>query len=398
MVGAEDVRDGAGGMAGFLLGATGMFATMYSTQAILPELGRAFDVSPSRAGLTISAVVLMLAVGAWAWGPVSDRIGRKRSIVVASSLLVVPTVAAGLAPNFPTLLVCRGLQGLCMPGLLTVGVPYVMEVFGRRYGGRAMGAYVTSLVVGGLIGRVGVGLVSAALGWRWSIAGLAALPLVGATVMYRTLPDEPTIRRGRGGLRSLAVLLRNRQLLQATAAGASVFFTFVGVFSFVVYRLEGPPFGFGTAAGSLIFLLWVVGAIGPVAGGIADRHGWQRLVLVALSLSAIGVAVTLATSLVAIVVGLALVATAMFGGVTAAQLGVAGSTDLDRGVASAVYFSVYYAAGSLGGYLPGLAWQAWQWSGVVVLALAVLGAGIALQLLIHRRRRRPPEHAGPRPA
>ena len=43
-------------MAGFLFGAAGMFATMYSTQAILPVLGRDFGVSPSRAGLTISAL------------------------------------------------------------------------------------------------------------------------------------------------------------------------------------------------------------------------------------------------------------------------------------------------------------------------------------------------------
>ena len=47
--------------AGFMLGATGMFAAMYSTQAILPELSAEFDVSPSRAGLTISAVVASVA-------------------------------------------------------------------------------------------------------------------------------------------------------------------------------------------------------------------------------------------------------------------------------------------------------------------------------------------------
>jgi Fucose permease len=79
-------------MAGFLLGAAGMFAVTYSTQAILPQLGRTFNVSPSEAGLTISIVVLALAMGAWIWGPVSDRYGRKRSIVLASALLVAPTV------------------------------------------------------------------------------------------------------------------------------------------------------------------------------------------------------------------------------------------------------------------------------------------------------------------
>src|SRR5690348_7904048 len=89
------------GLAAFLLGACGMFASLYSTQAILPELGREFSVSPSHAGLTVSAVVIAVAVGVWFWGPLSDRLGRKRTMVTSSALLVVPTVAAGLAPTFP---------------------------------------------------------------------------------------------------------------------------------------------------------------------------------------------------------------------------------------------------------------------------------------------------------
>ena len=149
------------GMAAFLLGAAGMFAVTYSTQAILPQLGRSFGVSPAQAGLTISVVVLALACGAWIWGPLSDRYGRKRSIVLACVLLVPSTVGAALAPSFALLLTFRALQGLCMPGLLTAGVPYVAEAFAPTIGGRAMGYYVASLVAGGLIGRVGVGLLAA---------------------------------------------------------------------------------------------------------------------------------------------------------------------------------------------------------------------------------------------
>src|SRR5438034_1432045 len=137
---------GSRGMAGFLLGAAGMFAVTYSTQAILPELGRSFGVCPAQARLTVHEVVLALACGAWIWGSRSDRYGRKRSIVLASALLVPPTVGAALAPSFALLLVFRALQGLCMPGLLTAGVPYVAEAFAPTIGGRAMGYYVSSVV------------------------------------------------------------------------------------------------------------------------------------------------------------------------------------------------------------------------------------------------------------
>ena len=183
-----------------------MFATMYSTQAILPELSRDFDVSPSRAGLTISFVVLAVAVGGFVWGPVSDRIGRPRSIRLASLLLVPPTIGVALAPTFEALLVCRTLQGLCMPGLLTVGVPYVAEAFVPRIGARAMGFYVSALVVGGLIGRLGVALASAVVGWRVAIGVLALLPLAAAIAMRSGLPEPDLPHRGGG----IAHHLRNR--------------------------------------------------------------------------------------------------------------------------------------------------------------------------------------------
>jgi YNFM family putative membrane transporter len=362
-----------------MLGAAGMFATMYSTQAILPALSHSFGVTPSQAGLTISVVVLALAAGAWIWGPLSDRIGRKRSIVLASTLLVAPTIAAALAPTFPFLLACRTLQGLCMPGLLTVGVPYVVEAFTPAIGGRAMGYYISSLVAGGLIGRVGVALVTAAVGWRTAIGLLAALPLASAIVMRRTLLDVPLPARTPVGGSSALRQLRNPSVLRAAGGAGALFFTFVGVFSYVVYRLEAPPFDYGTAVGGLIFLLWAIGAAGPAMGRLCDRVGWRRVAAAAVACSATGIVLSYPSTLWTLVPGLALITLAMFGGVTAAQLGVAGSTTTDRGVASAVYFTIYYACGALGGYVPGLAWQAWGWNGVATLSLGVLGgAGLAL--------------------
>ena len=370
-----------GGMLGFLLGAAGMFAVTYSTQAILPELGRDFDVSPSRAGLSVSVVVLALAFGAWLWGPFSDRVGRRRSIVLASALVVFPTVGAAFAPDFAVLLVLRALQGLCMPGLLAAAVPYVAEAFAPRFGGRAMGYYVTALVAGGLIGRLGVGLMTAAAGWRVALGLLAVLPFAGAIVMARSLEDVPTapsVRRGAAALRQL----RNLRLLRAAAVGTAFFFTFAGTFSYVVYRLERAPFDLSQAGVSAIFVLWLLGAAAPIVGRVADRVGWRVLAAGATMLAAGGLLLTLPATLPSLVAGLACIALANFAGVTAAQLGVVAAADEDRGSASALYFSIYYGVGSLGAYLPGLAWEAWRWDGVVATglgALAVAGVSLAVR-------------------
>ena len=62
--------------AALFLGASAMFANMYSTQAILPDVERGLGASPAAAGLTITVVVLAVAAGGWVAGPLSDRLGR----------------------------------------------------------------------------------------------------------------------------------------------------------------------------------------------------------------------------------------------------------------------------------------------------------------------------------
>jgi YNFM family putative membrane transporter len=78
-------------------------------------------------------------------------------------------------------------------------------------------------------------------------------------------------------------------------------------------------------------------------------------------------------------IGLAFITIGMFTVVTAAPIGVGGARGVRPGAASALYYSIYYTAGALGAFLPGLAWQAAGWPGVslvvgAVLLIAMLGA------------------------
>src|SRR5215218_5492474 len=330
-------------MGPFLFAAAAMFTAMYSTQAILPELGREFSVSPAQTGLTVSVVIGALAVGAWFWGPLSDRIGRRASLVLSSAVLVVPSIALAFAPTFGVLLALRVAQGLCMPGLLTVGVPYVTEAFTERIGTRAMGLYVSALVAGGLVGRVGVALLAAAADWRVALGLLTLLPLASTLLMRRGLPPEPPGERRTTplSLHDARRVLRNPALLAATLAGSALFFAFMGTFSYVDFRLERPPFSLPPAVTGLVFLVWVMGAAGPAAGQAADRRGWRAVALAGLGIAATGVGLSLFDVLPIALLGLALITLGNFSGVTAAQLGVASSTEQDRGLASALYFSAY---------------------------------------------------------
>jgi MFS transporter, YNFM family, putative membrane transport protein len=205
--------------------------------------------------------------------------------------------------------------------------------------------------------------------------------------MRRRLPAEPEgLRRTTPlSLRQALHVLRTPRLVAATLAGSALFFSFLGAFSYIDFRLERPPFSLAPSATALVFLVWVMGASGPLAGRIADRRGWHAVALGGLAIAAAGVTLSLVDSLPLVIAGLAMITLGNFSGVTGAQLGVAGSTEQDRGLASALYFSLYYLAGALGGYLPGLAFERWEWPGVVGSALALYAVGAVAIVTLGRQ-------------
>ena len=371
--------------AALFLGASAMFANMYSTQAILPDVERGLGATPAAAGLTITVVVLAVAAGGWVAGPLSDRLGRARVMSSAAVLICIPTAVAGLAPTMPALLAVRACQGLLMPGLLTVAVPYVTERFRGSAAGAAMGAYTASLVFGGLVGRVGTALVADVTSWRVGLEALTLPTVAGALAMYAWLPrDEP--RHQRRDLRAVAAEhVRNASLLLNALAAGATFFAFVGVFTFATHRLTAPPLGLSLGAAGLVYAVWVVGAVVPLVGHAAARIGPERLLPFLLACAGVGAALTLVDNLAAVIAGLALLAASMFSTVTTCQLLIPRLVDHHRGTATSLHQTVYYVLGGAGAYIPGL-WLGDGWHAVVTaccVAVAI-GAGASLGLVIRR--------------
>jgi YNFM family putative membrane transporter len=134
--------------------------------------------------------------------------------------------------------------------------------------------------------------------------------------------------------------------------------------------------------------VWLFGFVGPIAGRLADHHGWERVAGGAVSLVTAGVLVAALPALGFVAIGLALLAAAAFAGFTAFQLGLDATARTDRGLASAMYYSVYYLAGAAGGFVPGLAWETWGWPGVTAVVLASFTLSLlALSVIVRSRAR-----------
>ena len=374
-----------------------VFANMYTTQAILPSLSSDFHVSAPTAGLTISLLVLSVAIGSLFYGPLSDVIGRKPVMVTASFLVAIPTLLCGLAPNFTVLVSRRAIQGFLMPGLTSVAIPYVNEEFQGKSRGLAMGIYSSGLVLGGLFARVGSAAINSVYGWRIAMLTYVVPTLLAALFMWLFLPEKyskrtPTQRHsvsytmatGYVGqtLRDMWMHLHNRRLVGVYIIGFTSFFGFVGIFTYLPFYLTGPVFRLPDIALSLVYLLWLTGAGSPIAGSLAARFGSRLVLAVASSCAILGLFITLVPILPIMLGGLSLLTLGMFSIVPSATLYLGDLSTTAKGTAASLYLSLYYFGGSFGGVLPGITYVAAGWVGVVAMCVGMVGIALVADAVL----------------
>jgi YNFM family putative membrane transporter len=357
------------------LGTVAAYADMYVTQPILPELSREFGVGPARAGLTVSAVVLAIAVASVLYGPLAGALGYRRVMGGSLALLSAATLLCALPRTFAGLVALRGLQGLLVPGMTAVSVAYAGERFERRDLAAVVGGIIAASVLGGLLSRVGAGAIAAHLGWRTAFAAYGAGTAVVAALVWRGLEDGGSPAATGAGLasatRGLGAHLRDPPLLGAYLVGFSLFFGFIGIFTYLPYLLSGPPYRLSTGLVSSAYLVYAFGVVvSPLAGRLSAHVPPRRVIGLGLAVAAAGMGLTLLRPLAAVAGGLVVLVLGMFTAQAVVPAFVNTTAREAKASASGLYLTAYYLGGTLGSVVPGLAWQAAGWPGVAAACLA----------------------------
>ena len=370
-----------------------VFATLYSPQALLPELSRSFAVSPTAATLAVSISTAALAVGLLVLGPLSDRRGRTPVLHASLAATAVLAVLLALSPAWEVLLVLRALQGFALAGLPAVAAAYLREELHPAVSGRAIGLYVSGTAIGGLTGRLLTGFLTELGGWRAALGGAAVLAVGCAVAVRLLLPASrrfTRVPREGGLLRQLAAGFTDPALLALYGFAALLMAGFAAVYNAGTFRLESAPYSLGPGPASLVFLAYLLGSVSsPVAGWLADRAGRRVVVPLAVLLVAGGLALTLPRPLAWTVAGLCVLTVGFFAAHGVASGWVATRAQLGGravGQAASLYSFWYYVGASAGGTLAGRAWQGAGWPGVVVLAGGCTAGALLLTLVLGRTR------------
>lgn len=355
----------------------GMFAFLqvYSIQSILPVLMVDFMATEVQVGMVVGATVFAIAIMSPFLGMLSDAIGRKHIIVGAILFLAIPTALIAVSSSITGLGVWRFLQGLSVPGITVVTIAYIGEEFEGEGVTELMSYYVAGSVLGGFLGRFILGHLHEWIGWRHAYYVMAGLTLAGALWVARTLPASQNFVPSPKFSTAIATLgrhLTNRYVISACLLGLCVLFSLVGCFTFINLHLAESPYELSTGQLANIFAVYLIGVvITPLSTHIVRRFGSARTIIVAVLMSMLGVLLTLTTPLWLIIVGLAVMSSGVFITQSATISYIATNVTEGRSLASGLYYMSYYAGGTLGAWLCGLAYAYGQWPVTVWVLLAV---------------------------
>src|SRR5690349_2685521 len=156
----------------------------------LTAIGREFGQSDAKMALATTITLAFRPVGAFLFGLMADRYGRRLPLMIDLVFYSVIEVLSGLAPDYKTFLVLRALFGIGMGGEWGVGASLAMEKVPPRIRGLLSGVLQQGYAAGNLLAGICYFFLFDRIGWRplFFIGGLPAL--LAVFVWYRVEESE----------------------------------------------------------------------------------------------------------------------------------------------------------------------------------------------------------------
>ncbi|PYS63337.1 MAG: MFS transporter, partial [Acidobacteria bacterium] len=291
------------GFLGWMLDAFDFFLVVVTLTAIAKEFHR-----PDRdIAFTIAITLAFRPVGAFIFGLLADRYGRRLPLILDLIFYSIVEVLSGLAPNYATFLVLRALFGIGMGGEWGVGASLAMEKVPPRLRGVLSGLLQEGYAAGYLLAAICSLIVLPRWGWRpmFFIGGLPALLALFVRVkvkeseVWKETRHESWKDLGRG------IASHWKLFIYLTLLMMMMNFISHGTQDMYPTFLE-RYWGFGPAQRMAVTAISMVGAIigGILFGFLSDRFGRRRAMICALLCAIVAIPLwAFAPSLALLIVG-----------------------------------------------------------------------------------------------
>ncbi|MUV38375.1 Multidrug resistance protein [Lentibacillus sp. JNUCC-1] len=265
-------------------------SSAYVTTPLTGIFEQGFDVSSTRAVLPTSLFSLFYALGFLFFGPVSDRFGRKETLVAGFASLTIATLCTGMVSQFGTFLFWRSVQGFAAACFAPTALAYVFDVYPRRKIGGVVGLISFGYVASGIFGQVVAEWIGQTFDWHLVfylftifyaasfIAIIALLPLA-----KRQVKHQQAVRHFLHGTKTV---FQHRGLLKCYCITVLLLLIFIGMYTILGDMLVRAPFNLDDGAVMMVRAAGLIGMLCSLfAGKFITAFGKERILQSGLLLS-----------------------------------------------------------------------------------------------------------------
>ena len=193
---AEKRREQRNALVASFLGWTLDAFDFFIVVMVLTEMSRDFKRSNAEMAFTLSVTLAFRPVGAFIFGLLADRYGRRIPLMIDVAFYSCIEIASGLAPNYTTFLVLRALFGIGMGGEWGVGASLAMEAVPPRWRGVLSGVLQEGYAIGYLLASLAYLFVFPLLGWR-AMFFIGGAPAILAWFIRRKVKESEVWAKAR---------------------------------------------------------------------------------------------------------------------------------------------------------------------------------------------------------
>lgn len=266
-------------------------SSVYLTIPLADIFNEVFEATAGQAAWTSSAFSLFYAIGCLFTGPLSDRYGRKRVILLGLAALTIITGVLGLSNSMSTLIMLRSIQGIAAATFPPVVVTYIVEMFPPEKRVTAIGFVSSGFLMAGVVGQIFSSFISNMFGWQSVFYLIGAIYLITTIIAALLIPKVDNQNNDSSLLapfKQFGSVLTIKPLLFCYIIATTLLLTFVGMYTALGNYLS-TEFGLGNQD---IFFVRTVGIIGilfsPFTGKLVAKFGIQNVLRGGLTLAFAG--------------------------------------------------------------------------------------------------------------
>lgn len=359
------------------------FFVLYAPQPLLPVFANDYGISVAAAGALMTATLIPLAAAPLLYGYLLSTVSPMRLLKFSLLAMGLSCLVFTHSDSYQLSFAIRLLQGILLPAALTAITTHISAHSPPNELQKNMSLFITGTILGGLFGRVLAGFFAAYLTWQLFYYGLAAALLL--TAFFIPKPDKSIKTR-------YAVLSFNSVVQAFKTSGVAkiylsvfcLFFSFVALLNYLPFMVKTL---LGEASEMLLGLMYCGFIMGAVTSLNAQRlirlfGEAKRVMLLGYSCFLLAIALLFIPKVSVIFAVLFLFCGSMFLVHSVAAAEVNHRSKDNKSIVNALYVTFYYSGGVLGSYLPGILYQQYGQSALLLCLFGVSAIGWVILFIL----------------